>query len=655
MRIETAGNTQRNKGGRPRALSDSQIARCVVLRKDPYNYSYGQIAEQMGCSIKTIERTLRGYVPEARLEGVPARIQQVVGEMQEDYLKNQPPVKSWGDISALGRECLLDFPRFCAEILEEPLYPHQVAWHEQDLEEERNDFHFNMRNAPPRHSKTDLYDKKVIWWLAGGGHDLAYYESGGSLRNVRVMLVSGTENENDKNFSYIEIRLATHRNLIETYGRFKQMGYPWRPSQGVLTVAGRDRLKLSGDYSLICVGMLSSVLGRGADIIVCDDAFDLRTVKTSEAIERGLKWLRVQVLSRLEPGGFVFILGAKLPVANEPYTQIASWPGEAADDIEGFDEHDGDEVEEMITGDDYPRLFHTVVQPAVLDWKNKIVLCPERFTWKQMMAAKRLAKEEWEPVWMQNPGAGPDRDFKREWIFGGERGINPSDGGNPMVFPGCLDEERRLGESQHLVRSTSTGREEVPKIRVLSIDPSDRKYWCFLVADLPKYPGAPFKPILLDIDRRRHSTFSALALLDRWWSMHHFSVIVLERNMSKFFLENSEFQDFLRRTHVKLIKHWTAENKSSPVWGIRSLPGHVRDGDVRIPWGDSEAKWAFLYLVKEMLGELSTDDCLMALWFLKFNLNGLLAMVGSDAGWQGWAGRPKASAGMPRRLARAGR
>ncbi len=70
------------------------------------------------------------------------------------------------------------------------------------------------------------------------------------------------------------------------------------------------------------------------------------------------------------------------------------------------------------------------------------------------------------------------------------------------------------------------------------------------------------------------------------------------------------------------------------------LRDDIMEGRIRIPNADYEARATFLYFIREALGELATDDTLLSLWFVKFNLAGLLALASSGTGWPGWKGSP---------------
>jgi hypothetical protein len=627
---------------RPTALSESSKVRAVALRRK--KIPHWQIAETLGVSTNTIGRFFRGQDAQSRMRGMPSTVAQNGPAAMEAWEDTNPPPKTYGELSPRAKRALVDFPYFCEHILGEPLQAHQLGWDRIEEGEIQASNRFIQINVHPRGGKTDWRtNKKALWRLIGGGRAREFYEQfDPPLRDLRLVLVAGSESQSDKNCEYIQSRLAEHARLIGEYGRFKQPGLAWRPSQGVLTIAGRRRLELAGDYSLVCVGMRSHFLGRGGDEIVADDAFDLENCATPEAAEKCLHWLRTQVFSRLEPGGSISVLGARLPMPNDPYIQIAKWPAA----VEGVF---GEEEMEVPEDDDYPRLFHTIVQPAVLDWERRIVLCPERFTWRQLMQAKALAGADvWNSTWMQRPSEGASTLARREWIYGGA-GIDPTSR-LTREFPGCMDPDRRFGETTPIKVLRDHREELAPSIRVVSVDPSDVKWWSILCADLYKTGSGEFRPVLVDLDRNKHNTGSFLAVLGQFWDLHHFSVVLLEKNMAKFLLENEAFLDFCRQRGIKILRHFTGDNRNHPRWGVGTLRDDFLEGRIRIPNADYETRAKFSYLVKEALGELATDDVLMSLWFLKFNLAGLLALASSGSNWPGWTGSPGRHKAPPARV-----
>ncbi|HVH53030.1 MAG TPA: hypothetical protein VNA32_02745, partial [Actinomycetota bacterium] len=607
---------------RPQALSEPDKVRAVSLRRQ--KVTHRDIARALGVSETTIGRFFRGQDGAGRLKGMPSVLHQRGPAAAEKWEEANPAPKSYGELSERARRGLVDFPFFCSEILGEALTPHQERWHNAWAEAGRRGKRFKLRLAPPRHGKTDLENKTCVWYCAGGGHPLEYYDQlDPPLRDVRIMLVSGAETQSDKNFEYIQVRLAGHARLIGEYGRFKESGNPWRPSARVLVIAGRRKLQLSGDFTLVCVGTGSHVLGRGADKIIGDDPFDIDNVKTPEQAVSMLRWIRLHVFSRLEPArGTIDINGAKLPVGSEPYTQIQEWPATALRKLAAD--------EDLTVGaEGYERLFDTTVEPAINVETGELLFPLQRSTGGDLIGwtpetledARSLAGEDgWAAMWMQAPRGGRNSLAFPEWVYGGVI--------DHVQYPGCLDHDRRWGESISPLRNTPTGREVVPSIRVVTIDPSDVMYWGILCMDLFT-GGSAYSPVLLDLDRNKHKTASVLTLLEAWQTTYDFRVLVLERNIAKFLIEDERFTDFCRRYRVKVIYHHTGENKNSRAWGIGTLADDIEHARIRIPNADAESRWKFQYLVKEMLGELGTNDLLMALWFPKFNLAGLLALASS--------------------------
>lgn len=620
----------------------------LVIQRDELTgkrlYSDATIAEALGISVSTVCRTRKGqwadrFFPEADVNG-PA----VSRKGAERYLEESPPPKAivahlyppwaWqrhqeGTLTEAeaGLLCewvpeiraLYDFELFNDLIFEEPLWARQRLWFSF-----ASDHRFSQINMFPRAGKSNLFSvRRTVWRLCGGGKPKSYYlNPRAPLRDAQVMIVQRSEEQARSKFLEVAAHLVDNRGLLESYGRFKEVGLQWQESKGALIVAGRRRLHLSGDYSLVCMGARSSVLGRGATDIIADDPFDQKNTKTPEQAEDGLVWLRTEVFTRLEPDGVVIVLGAKLPVPVEPYTQIANWPGEI---LEHMDEADYDLPDPE---EDYPRLFATLVEPAVLDWENKVTLVPERWPWDKLMAQMRLVGSVVAAaMYMQNPEASGAAIARRDWVYG-------DDGGS---LPGCLDHDRKLGQPME-IRSPFND-EKLPQVRVMSLDSSQKRYWAAHLLDIPKWPGREYRPILLDLVRDRLQVGGAIDLMKAWHRSYQYRVLVIEENNAAHLLGNEDFKAFIKeaKPRIRLLLHkTTGQSKPDPHFGMQSLGPDFKEGRIRIPHGDTETRWRFQYLIKEALGELSTDDCLASLWFPKWNLQTILVLASPDKQWQGW-------------------
>lgn len=533
----------------------------------------------------------------------------------EKWLGEHPPPR-WhtGMLGSEALESLTDFELFCDRYFGERLFSYQREWLRLMLEES----HAQIL-APPRHGKTEVFSVMLpCWLLAGGGLEAAVYEGPEvALRDAQVMLVSASADQARKNFLAIEARLTANRKLLEDFGRFREPDLPWRQSDGVLIVAGRQRDVLSGDYSLCCMGAKSEVLGRGAHTILLDDIASLKNCRTPQQAEEHLTWLQTEILSRLEPEGRIFSMGAHLPVPQDAYTLIENLP--LYDDTELTDDSEPDVVGHV---EENAKLFRTVRYPAVLDFEERELLSPRpdgRYTWGQMMRIRAGAGQHvWESTYMQRPQAAGVALCSPEWIYG-------TDG-----YPGCLDSERGLGDT----RSFEYGQVELPMVRILSCDPSPTRYAGNVLEDIPIFPvrDQVYAPVIVDLERGILPLGRLVDLWIDWWHEYHFQALVLERNAAHTLMQSDEYARFRQMTRVRVIEHnTTGLSKSHDDYGKHTLAKDVEYGYVSIPYGDPPARWKAKSLIDELCETVPTDDLVMALWFPKYHLNEIRKLVQRSA------------------------
>lgn len=529
---------------------------------------------------------------------------------------NPEPLVRVSQLSPTARECLQSFEKFNEVVFHDTLYDYQREWIHQLLSDNHS-----MVLAPPRHGKTEVFSVRLpCWLLCGGGYPLEYYlNPDNPLRNNQILLFSDTESQAKKNFRAIEARL-TGQNIVKIFGRFKDDDSPWTASSGTLIVAGREREKLSGDWSLQCAGGKSAVLGFGFNWILVDDPARITNTRTPEQTEELFLRFRTEVMSRLEPEGRMMVMGAHLPVPQDLYTMIEQIP--FIEDDEWIDEA-------AVTEDlDCPRLFTTVRQPAVLDWDTKTILSPKpngRYSWRAVMEIRaRVGQQTWEATYMQNPGSGLVSLCAPEWIMG--------DSG----FVGCLDKDRALGEARE---HFSIGHESFPLHRILSVDPSPTKYAGVICMDIPQLRTGEYRPILLDIERGIFPTQVLCGLFYEMWAKYNYRTLVLEWNAAHNLVQSSDYQQFLDATGVQVVQHkTTGQTKNNELYGKRTLADDVMRGFIRIPYADSPARLKFSWLINELTERLPTDDTVMALWFPKWSLQGITAKR-SNSHWTGFGVR----------------
>jgi hypothetical protein len=182
-----------------------------------------------------------------------------------------------------------------------------------------------------------------------------------------------------------------------------------------------------------------------------------------------------------------------------------------------------------------------------------------------------------------------------------------------------------------------------PWFSIATVDPSPTKFWAI---EWWVYHPASEQRFLMDLVKQ---TMGADEFLD-WnendrqffgfaqdWQVRSrrlgvpITHWIVEKNAAqRFLLVNDAIKRWQRLHHVNLIGHSTTLNKLDPEYGIQSIANRFRFGNVRLPGKNTRdgegmkdfGRAAAQNLVWEATHypDASTDDCLMAYWFLEFNL-----------------------------------
>jgi hypothetical protein len=107
---------------------------------------------------------------------------------------------------------------------------------------------------------------------------------------------------------------------------------------------------------------------------------------------------------------------------------------------------------------------------------------------------------------------------------------------------------------------------------------------------------------------------------------------VVEINAAqRFLLQYDHVRRWQRQHNVQIVGHSTHKNKTDPDFGVQTVKNLYRFGQVRLPGGRFSGRIAALKLVDEVTRypQTTTDDCLMAQWFLEHQLanGGLMRMT----------------------------
>ena len=97
---------------------------------------------------------------------------------------------------------------------------------------------------------------------------------------------------------------------------------------------------------------------------------------------------------------------------------------------------------------------------------------------------------------------------------------------------------------------------------------------------------------------------------------------IVESNAAqRFLLQYDHVRRWIAKRGVQIIAHQTHRNKSDANFGVQTIAPHYQHGRIRLP-GKGMARLASMKLVEEVTRwpEGGSDDCVMAHWFMEWNL-----------------------------------
>jgi hypothetical protein len=262
--------------------------------------------------------------------------------------------------------------------------------------------------------------------------------------------------------------------------------------------------------------------------------------------------------------------------------------------------------------DDGVRPWTLIRTPAILDEFTHEVLWPEQWDYDKLVAKRKsIGSPLFQCMYQQAPEYAGDF-VPRLWLEGSA---------DDPDHPGCFDFDRSIGSGWKPING-----EYLPVVRVMSIDPSPTNFAAIVIADvlwLPKQQE--FYAAVVDVSRDRMGMRAMMKELDRLAKRYRPSVLIFETNSAKWFKEDPAYNR-LEPMFKKVVGQNTHKyNKSDTELGIWSLAGDFEAGRIRFPMQTPEDRQAMDVFVSEVLAypNGTTDDILMALWFIKCNYKGL--------------------------------
>lgn len=478
-------------------------------------------------------------------------------------------------------------------------------------------------NCPPGSGKTTLFAHDIPAWLTCRDREIRGIIGSRTARQAEVYTarlrrtferrIPIQAKDREKTLGLAVDAVST---LVTDFGRFKPDRSELWTREAFLVAQVDDGMVSEKEPTWTAFGMDSGSLGWRVDYLTWDDLVD-KSTRTMEAEEIQREWWDDEAEQRLEPGGAGILQGQRLRSTDLYRYNLNK---RMVDD-------EGDET-------DRPVYRHIVYKAHYEDrcvgehtreakpYPEGCLLDPLRLGWKKLQ--QKMGNAKFETVFQQEDVDSRDVLVPKIWIDGG-KGVNGVD------HPGCWDKDRGLCE---LPQGLS-----LPLLSIVTADPSPTKFWSI---QWWVYHPATNQRFLLDLIRQGMDAPDFLdwnyndgvfyGVMEEWQQRSvamgiPISHWIVEANAAqRFILQYDHVRRWKSARSVRIIPHQTHLNKADPKRGVTAIKPHYEFGRVRLP-GRGQARVASLKLIDEVTrwGEdyRGTDDCVMAHWFLEYNLPNL--------------------------------
>lgn len=490
---------------------------------------------------------------------------------------------------------------------------------------ETPDREFLVINVAPGSGKSTLFTHDMVCWLVARN------------RAIRIMVGARTERQARQQVGRIKkslerdvpmradpdkvlagIAFDAEACLQDDFGAFRPEGRSDKWRAEALVVRQLDGVALDDkEETVAAYGQDSGFLGGRYDLVIWDDLVDMKNTRTQEGREALQEWWDAESETRVEPGGVLALNGQRI-AHNDLYHYCLN--KRTLDDKPMYRHiiyraHDTDRCTGVhLDPDDSKPLRQRRLPP----WPDSCLLDPWRLPFDEL-EAKRLNNPRAFAVQYQQEDSGMVGGLLDPiWIHGGvdEDGFHA---------PGCLDQERALGEiPAHLVGGNGWA--------FVTVDPSPTEWWGII--DWVYDPDTQRRYVMDIINRRMNpeqfltkdletGEFSGVAVdlmarsIARGCKISH---IVFEVNAAqRWFLSQPSSQQWSKVSGAVLVPHTTHLNKADPKFGVETIGDLFRQGLIRLPWKDALGRKRSKLLIDEGINypEADTDDLVMSCWFGK--------------------------------------
>lgn len=484
-------------------------------------------------------------------------------------------------------------------------------------------------NVPPGAGKSTTFTHDIVAWmivrnrgtrvLIGSRTERQARQYVGRLKTTFERTQPPTASDELKRKGLAQDAVAT---LTGDFGRFKPTNPDvWRNEEFTVAqvndIAGSDK-----ERTVSAFGMDGGFLGGRYDVVVWDDLVDKRSMRTAEARETLINMWETEAETRLEPGGLLILQGQRMRQDDLYRYALDLKAGDP-------DEYESDEAR--------PSKYHHIIYRAHFedrcngqhgkdapawtpDGTGGCLLDPVRLDWRTLKTIQSNRAERFLVMYQQEDVDPSNALVNPLWVSGGR--------GEDGDYPGCWDRDR--GACQLPAGLTP------PLLSVATADPSPTKFWSI---QWWIYHPATQQRFLMDLIRQamdapdfldwNYNEGAFTGVMEEWQQRSRdlglpISHWIVEANAAqRFILQYDHARRWNALHSVQVIPHQTHRNKSDPEFGVQTLAPHYRFGRVRLPGRQNDpGRIAAMKLVDEVTKwpEGTTDDCVMAQWFLEARL-----------------------------------
>jgi hypothetical protein len=515
------------------------------------------------------------------------------------------------EISAEARATLEDFGAFRRRYFGRISTPWQerAAYEVLDLlvTPERE---YAVINCPPGSGKSTLFTHDIPAWLICRDRSVRI-QLGSRTERLARMYVGRLKKTFERETPMVPeaamkdagLAYDAKATIKGDFGEFKPEGRTdlWRAEALVVRQFGGPSMD-DKEPTVSAWGQDSGFLGGRFDVILWDDLVD-RKNSIGDAYTSLCEWWSTEAETRLEPGGVLILQGQRINT-DDLYRFVLDLT-----DLDGAGKYR--QIRYQAHNDAGCRGDHG---PDAVPQPSGCLLDPWRLPYRFLSNIAENLPRVYDIQYQQNDGQAVSELIEEAWIIGGRdtSGVNRK---------GCLDLDRFFGKS---------AQPDYLGWSIVSVDPSPAEFWgitwwvlnpslhlyeccgiwrrrmgaeAFLAMNLASHE---FTGLLEDI--RKRSTVEA----------HPLNAVIIEINAAqKWLMQAPHVQEWSRVHGITLIPHKTAANKADDTYGVKGISDFFRQGVIRLPHGDGEARLAVRPLVHELVTwpDGVTDDLVMSVWF----------------------------------------